>query len=431
MVIVKLVFMTTNSIIHNFGQCARIGVRFGPLFSSNAFIEGKKLTLSHNKCHRIHVGKKSTNHDCPDLKVHDLDMKNSDREKYLGDLVDKSGKVRATIEERQKKGYAIVAEILAILEDIPLGKHKMEIGLELRQAMLLNGMLYNSEVWHSITENEIKMLEKVDEHLLRALVKGHAKTPLEFLFLEAGATPLRFLISCRRILYLQNILKRPQHELIRRVYDAQKVDTLPGDFYQLVQGDFALLGKQVSEEYIMHTSKELFKKEIKILTRKAAFQYLKNLQAGHSKVRDIVYETFETQTYMKSPLFMDEEVNLLHSLRSRAVPVKCNLSSIYTNNLLCPLCEVHRDDQSHLLVCSVLKSKLTSNEAAQSKIVYEDIFADHQKQKQVTYLLKQLIKIRESLVDESFCKVSVPSTSDGVLGDSDYLPSIVHYPSGK
>ena len=397
----------------------------------NAFIESKKLTLSHNKCHRIHVGKKSTNHDCPDLKVHDLDMKNSDREKYLGDLVDKSGKVRATIEERQKKGYAIVAEILAILEDIPLGKHKMEIGLELRQAMLLNGMLYNSEVWHSITENEIKMLEKVDEHLLRALVKGHAKTPLEFLFLEAGATPLRFLISCRRILYLQNILKRPQHELIRRVYDAQKVDTLPGDFYQLVQGDFALLGKQVSEEYIMHTSKELFKKEIKILTRKAAFQYLKNLQAGHSKVRDIVYETFETQTYMKSPLFMDEEVNLLHSLRSRAVPVKCNLSSIYTNNLLCPLCEVHRDDQSHLLVCSVLKSKLTSNEAAQSKIVYEDIFADHQKQKQVTYLLKQLIKIRESLVDESFCKVSVPSTSDGVLGDSDYLPSIVHYPSGK
>ena len=34
MVIVKLVLMTTNSIFHKFGQCARIGVRFGPLFSS-------------------------------------------------------------------------------------------------------------------------------------------------------------------------------------------------------------------------------------------------------------------------------------------------------------------------------------------------------------------------------------------------------------
>ena len=36
MVIVKLVFMTTNSLFHNFGQCARIGVQFGPLFSSGA-----------------------------------------------------------------------------------------------------------------------------------------------------------------------------------------------------------------------------------------------------------------------------------------------------------------------------------------------------------------------------------------------------------
>jgi hypothetical protein len=68
------------------------------------------------------------------------------------------------------------------------------------------------------------------------------------LFLEAGATPLRFLISCRRILYLKTILKRPQHELIRRVYDTQQADTLPGDFYQLVQDDFALLGKQFNDD---------------------------------------------------------------------------------------------------------------------------------------------------------------------------------------
>jgi hypothetical protein len=55
--------------------------------------------------------------------------------------------------------------------------------------MLLNGMLYNSEAWHSITEDEIKLLEKVDEHLLRQLVKGHSKSPKEFFFLEAGASP--------------------------------------------------------------------------------------------------------------------------------------------------------------------------------------------------------------------------------------------------
>ena len=42
----------------------------------------------------------------------------------------------------------------------------MEIGLKLRQKMLLNGILYNSEAWHALSETEIKILETVDEHLL-------------------------------------------------------------------------------------------------------------------------------------------------------------------------------------------------------------------------------------------------------------------------
>ena len=51
---------------------------------------------------------------------------------------------------------AIVAEILA---------EKMEMGLKLRQAMLSNGVLFNSEAWHDVNEAEMKSLESVDEHL--------------------------------------------------------------------------------------------------------------------------------------------------------------------------------------------------------------------------------------------------------------------------
>ena len=170
----------------------------------NGFIESKKLTLSHSKCHRIHISKNpKKNKECKDLKVHGEKMSNSDKEKYLGDIIDKTGKCRATIEERQKKGYGIVAEILAILSEIPLGQYRMEIGLLLRQAMLVNGMLFNSEAWHAITEEELRMMESVDEHLIRSLVKGHSKTSIEFLYLESGALPVRFLISSRRLLFLK------------------------------------------------------------------------------------------------------------------------------------------------------------------------------------------------------------------------------------
>ena len=40
-------------------------------------------------------------------------------------MVDKSGKIRATVEDRQRKGYAAVAEIMANLEEIPIGQHRM------------------------------------------------------------------------------------------------------------------------------------------------------------------------------------------------------------------------------------------------------------------------------------------------------------------
>ena len=64
-------------------------------------------------------------------------MRESKQEKYFGDIINTSGTNRNTIADRKNKGYGIVNEILAILDEIPLGRFKMEIGLKLRQAMLL------------------------------------------------------------------------------------------------------------------------------------------------------------------------------------------------------------------------------------------------------------------------------------------------------
>ena len=181
----------------------------------NAFIESKKLTLSKSKSHRIHIANKrqKKKKDCAELKIHNEKMDDSEKEKYLGDFIDSTGTITSTIEDRKYKGYAMAAEIISILDEIPLGQHRMEIGLLLRQAMLINSMLFNSEAWHSIREKDVKMLEAVDEYLLRSLVHAHAKTPLEFLYLEAGAVPIRFLISSRRITYLLTILQRNDIEL--------------------------------------------------------------------------------------------------------------------------------------------------------------------------------------------------------------------------
>ena len=82
------------------------------------------------------------------------------------------------------------------------------------QAMLVNSIFFNSEAWHDVTAADVKALDKVDETLLRFLLGSHSKAPIERLYLESGAVPIRFILSSRRVNYLQTILKREDEELV-------------------------------------------------------------------------------------------------------------------------------------------------------------------------------------------------------------------------
>ena len=135
-------------------------------------------------------------------------MKISNQEKYLGDLIDKTGSSRPNIELRKSKGFGIIANIMAIINEIPFANWKVQAGLSLRQAMLINGILFNSEAWHGVEKKDINMLEKVDEALLRGVLSAHPKIPIEALYLETKSVPIRFIIASRRIMYLHTILQR-------------------------------------------------------------------------------------------------------------------------------------------------------------------------------------------------------------------------------
>ena len=85
-------------------------------------MESKRLRLSEQKCYQIHIGKGHLS--CPKLNVHEREMKVTDSEKRLGDMIDKSGSINATVESRKSKGQGIITGITSIINEIPLGKHR-------------------------------------------------------------------------------------------------------------------------------------------------------------------------------------------------------------------------------------------------------------------------------------------------------------------
>ena len=61
------------------------------------------------------------------------------------------GGLDATIEDRRSKGWGRIATIMGILSEVDLGVHKLEAGLRLREAILINGMFYSAEAWSAVS----------------------------------------------------------------------------------------------------------------------------------------------------------------------------------------------------------------------------------------------------------------------------------------
>ena len=79
----------------------------------------------------------------------------------------------------------------------------------------------------------------------------------------------------------------------------------------------------------MKSSKNSYKNFIKAKVRTAALKHLNNLKGTHSKIQAIEYVELKTQSYITSPIFSNDDVSFLYSLRSRSIDCIANFKSIY------------------------------------------------------------------------------------------------------
>ena len=102
----------------------------------------------------MHVGTKMKN-SCPTLKVKSIDIKITNQETYLGDILTTDGKINVNIKSRCDKGHGIINQSISMLEEISFGYYFFEIAMMFRQSMFLNGILTNCEVWYGLQNLEV------------------------------------------------------------------------------------------------------------------------------------------------------------------------------------------------------------------------------------------------------------------------------------
>ena len=239
-----------------FSTCSTDAVQVNSILNNK--IASNKLRLSSSKCHHLHIARKRSK--CyNNLKAGGQNMKKSSECSYLGDILSENGSIDATIEKRRQKGIGICSQIFGMINGLSLGHYYFKIAFLFRETMLLNGMLTNLEVWHPVSSNQLKVLDKIDANFLRKTLKSHSKTPKEALYLETGLLPIEFVAMQRRLMYLHNILKKSENELIRKVYETQKSLPTKNDWYQQILEDKDKLGLILSDKEISNMSKDTFK----------------------------------------------------------------------------------------------------------------------------------------------------------------------------
>ena len=236
---------------------------------------------------------------------------------------------------------------------------------------------------------------------------------MEHLYLETAALPVPFIISARRMIYLQTILQRSDAELTKRVYTCQKNNPSPGDWFLLVKGDFESIGVPLNEEQIASTSPQVFKKFIKEKVRKSAFMYLEEIKSGHSKVRENKYCSFiKPQQYLTSKLFSNKQCALMFAIKSKTVRgFKENFRNLYSDNTLCPICERCIDSQNHLILCQVLQDIIPPT----NRVQFSDIQGSLEQQKVFIETYEKYLLLRDELLEESEPHTSLPGLYTGPL----------------
>ena len=201
-------------------------------------------------------------------------------------------------------------------------------------------------------------------------------------------------------MYLHHILRRPDKELIHKFYKAQALKISRGDWAETVSNDKIEINLQMDDLEISKLSKYKFKNILKKKIMKKAFDDLKIMKEGHSKMSNIIYgDELKIQKYLKSDSkFTNDDKSLLFKMRTRMTEVKNNFKNKFVN-LQCFLCKSEIDDQSHLFYCQ----KIIENchELAENiDIEYEDIFSEKSKQLKAIKLIAKIWKVREKLISE-------------------------------
>ena len=297
----------------------------------------------------MHIGRRL--HECPELKIHGHTMEKVEGDKYLGDILSSTGSNTPNLRARIARGVGKINEIVSILETISFGHQYFRIAVLLREALFLNSILTNAEIWYGIKSSEIMELEDLDRNLLRRAFKCPITTPKEACHLELGLVPISDLLKARRAMYLHYLVNLDRQCMLYKFFITMYENPSKDDWTEQVAEDLKDLDICMDFDFLRSISKARFKNIVKNKCREMALEKLNEKKFTHTKMNNLVYTELKIQAYLLSEeLTLDQKRNIF-LCRTRMADFHENYKASSDIITPCSVCKLHTDSLSHAVNC--------------------------------------------------------------------------------
>ena len=114
-------------------------------------------------------------------------------------MISNLGNNLANIKQVRNKSIGTIRKILNRLNGSNLGKYYFESAYILMNSMLRSSILYASETYYNLKENELRQLECIEESYMIQVLKTKRSCPITQIYLELGQIPERYQIKKIRL----------------------------------------------------------------------------------------------------------------------------------------------------------------------------------------------------------------------------------------
>ena len=295
------------------------------------------------------------------LILNGVNMKISDGEKYLGEILTESlsGSVHETVKKRVGMANLSVFEIKAVVDDARAeAVGRLTVGFTIWETAVIPSLLHGAEVWTEISKKTLKMLEKIQLKYLRLVTGVGTGCPKPILYYHTGTLSMSYRIVLRKILFLHHVATLPLGSLARDTYETMREHNHRGLVSEC---------EPILQEFNIHNiqaySKHIFKKLVKA---KILNKYKSELLEAATKYKKITPELlskdeFGVNSYFK--MLTVSQSRLRFRLYARMTPrvAMCHKSDkryreIGYQCVACreagePVSQETQDTEEHLITC--------------------------------------------------------------------------------